>query len=118
MKVIFIDDSEDFLRSMEVLFSMFPFKEEFVSFVDAFEALDYISRNHREISGVVTDFKMSSFGVSGEIIVKKCEELKVPVCICTGYDCLTSGEQWKIIPKTQLDSLIEAFRDFCEEGAA
>lgn len=112
MKFLFIDSNEEFLNSMKELFGRFDFEEEVHCFQDGWQALNYITRHHREITGVFTDHKMSC-GVSGEVIAQKCMELRVPVYVCTGADGVALHSKVRSIKKTEVLVIIQTLKELC-----
>lgn len=88
------------------MFSVFKFEDDILFFEDAFEAMNYICTHQKEISGVFTDYQMRNYGMSGEIIVRKCQELKLPVYICSGYEFGDLLSDVPVIRKTDIEGLL------------
>lgn len=110
MTILFVDDSPEFLKTVSELCTRVRPDRKVLCFVDAFEAMNYISLNHKEIRGVITDYQMAAFGMSGKIIVEKCMEKSIPVIICTGYDREEILSDATVIEKCSLESLITTLK--------
>jgi len=112
MTILFVDDSPEFLKSITDLCKSVRPERNVVGIVDAFEAMKYINHHHRDIRGVITDFKMTNYGMSGNIIVDKCKEKFIPVYVCTGYGNETPGYTFDvpIIEKCNLELLADTLR--------
>lgn len=113
MTILFVDDSPEFLKSVIELCKIVRPDSNVVGFVDAFQAMNYINQNHASIQGVITDYNMATFGMSGNIIVDKCKEKSIPVYICTGYGNETPGttSEVPVIEKGAIEKLLNTLRE-------
>lgn len=110
--ILFVDDSPEFLKAIGDLCARVRPDRKVKCFVDAFEAMNFISLNHRDIKGVITDFQMTNYGMSGKIIVEKCREKKIPVFICTGHGKeIIQRQDVTIIEKASLDQLVQTLKE-------
>lgn len=112
MFIVVIDDDESYLTSIKTYCEKLKVDLPFMFFQDAFEAMEFISRNSSCIKVVFTDFNMKSFGMSGQIIVQKCLEKAVEVVVCTGYDTGLITLPIPVISKVNIEELIKTARKY------
>lgn len=112
MFIVVIDDDESYLTSIKTYCERLKIDLPFMFFQDAFEAMEFISKNSSLIRVVFTDFNMKSFGMSGKIIVQKCIENAVNVVVCTGYDKSSINLHIPVISKVNVEELIRTAQKY------
>lgn len=114
MKNIFlvIDDDEEFLDMIMTFCLKRKFRDEMKYFVDAFEAMQFLTKHRADVQIVFTDYNMKQKGFSGNIIVEKCKELEISVFVVTAdVQLINNPGNLQVIEKmssiAQIVSIIE-----------
>lgn len=118
MKAVFIDDNIEYLNSIQGLCQLLDLQADIVCFVDAFEAMHYLTKFRLQIAAVFSDYNMNEYGVSGSIIVSKCKELDIPVYICTGYEKNVIEVNAPVFCKTDTQEMIEGLKSILQGRVA